>query len=375
MVRRSMRLLIINYEFPPLGGGAGNATACLASEWTLAGHSVEILTGGFRGLPAREERDGYTIRRLPTPRAEQGQCSVPEMCTVMAASCIAAVFGPKPDLVIAFFSIPGGPAAWLLHLLRGVPYIVSLRGGDVPGFDARNLKALHDITDPLTSLIWRNAIAVVGNSAGLCRLAQNFMPGLAVPEIPNGVDTSRFFPATRREDGTCELLFVGRLAPQKGVHILLHALALIPEGWRLRIAGDGPERERLSALAATLGLADRVRFLGWTQRDALPELYRSADIFVFPSYDEGMPNVVLEALASGLPIVATRIAGNDQLVTDGENGALVPAGNPAAFAHALIPAIASRTLRMAMGESSRRIAVERFSWARSAAAYERLFPA
>ena len=375
MVPASMRLLIINYEFPPLGGGAGNATACLAREWALAGHSVEILTGGFRGLPAREERDGYTIRRLPTPRAEQGQCSVPEMCMVMAASCIAAVSGPKPDLVIAFFSIPGGPAAWLLRLLRGVPYIVSLRGGDVPGFDAKNLAALHAITNPLTALIWRNARAVVGNSAGLCQLAKNFMPGLAVPEIPNGVDTGRFFPATRKPDGTCELLFVGRLAPQKGVDILLNALALISTGWRLRIAGDGPEREHLSALATTLGLADRVTFLGWTQRDALPELYRSADVFVFPSYDEGMPNVVLEALASGLPIVATRIAGNDQLVVDGENGALVPPGNPAAFANALLPVLADRTLRTAMGESSRRIAVERFSWTRSAAAYEKLFSA
>ena len=375
MVPASMRLLIINYEFPPLGGGAGNAAACLAREWALAGNSVEILTGGFRGLPAREERDSYTIRRLPTPRAEQGQCSVPEMCMVMAASCIAAVSGPKPDLVIAFFSIPGGPAAWLLRLLRGVPYIVSLRGGDVPGFDAKNLAALHAITNPLTALIWRNARAVVGNSAGLCQLAQNFMPGLAVLEIPNGVDTGRFFPATRKPDGTCELLFVGRLAPQKGVDILLNALALIFTGWRLRIAGDGPEREHLSALATTLGLADRVTFLGWTQRDALPELYRSADVFVFPSYDEGMPNVVLEALASGLPIVATRIAGNDQLVVDGENGALVPPGNPAAFANALLPVLADRTLRTAMGESSRRIAVERFSWTRSAAAYEKLFSA
>lgn len=375
MVREPMRLLIINYEFPPLGGGAGNATACLAREWAIAGHSVEILTGGFRELPAREELDGYTIRRLPTPRAEQGQCSVPEMCAVMAASCVAAFFGPKPDLVIAFFSIPGGPAAWLLHLLCGVPYIVSLRGGDVPGFDAKNLSALHAITNPLAALIWRNARAVVGNSAGLCQLAQNFMPGLAIPEIPNGVDTERFFPATRQSGTICELLFVGRLAPQKGVDILLHSLALIPDGWRLRIAGDGPERERLSALATNLGLRNRVEFLGWTQRDALPEIYRNADVFVFPSYDEGMPNVVLEALASGLPIVATRIAGNDQLVADGENGALVPPGDSRAFADALLPVISDRALRTAMGKSSRRNAVERFSWARSAAAYSLLFPA
>lgn len=367
-----MRLLIINYEFPPLGGGAGNATACLAREWAARGHEVEVLTGGFRGLAVREEIDGYSVRRLPTPRRAQGQCSVVEMCAFMAAACVAVLAGPRPDVAIAFFSIPSGPAALLLRLLRGVPYIVSLRGGDVPGFDAKNLASLHSLTNPLTALLWRNARAVVGNSTGLCELARKFMPGLDVPEIPNGVDTTRFSPAPR--DGeTCELLFVGRLAPQKGVDVLLRALAQMPDGWRLRIAGDGPEREKLAALSTSLGLAERVQFLGWTQRDALPALYRSADVFVFPSYDEGMPNVVLEALASGLPIVATRIAGTEQLVIDGENGALVPPGAPTAFAQALQPVIADPAHRRAMGEKSRALAVSEFSWTRSAIAYEALF--
>ena len=368
-----MRLLIINYEFPPLGGGAGNATACLAREWAANGHTVEVLTGGFRGMPAREERDGYTVRRLPTPRAQQGQCSISEMCVFMAAACVATILGPRPDVALAFFSIPSGPAAWLLKLLRGVPYIVSLRGGDVPGFDAKNLARMHEFTNPLTALIWRNARAVVGNSAGLCDLARSFMPGLSVPEIPNGVDTSRFSPLVRESNGQCELLFVGRLAPQKGVNILLHALSRLPAGWRLRIAGDGPERGRLAALAASLGIVDRVVFLGWTQRDELPALYRSADVFVFPSYDEGMPNVVLEALASGLPIVATRIAGNNQLVVDGVNGMLIPPGDPIAFAKALEPVLNDARLRQEMGARSRAIAVEKFSWAKSAAQYERLF--
>ncbi len=369
---RAMRVLIINYEFPPLGGGAGNATACLAREWARHGHAVEIVTGGFRGLPAREVRDGYVVRRLPTPRRAQGQCSVGEMCAFMVASCAAVLMGPRPDVAIAFFSIPSGPAAWLLRLLRGVPYLVSLRGGDVPGFDAKNLARLHSLTNPLTALLWRNARAVVGNSAGLCELARNFTPGLEVLEIPNGVDTACFAPGVRGEAEGCELLFVGRLAPQKGVDVLLRALALIPKGWRLRIAGDGPEGARLSALAIQLGLGERVQFLGWTQRECLPGMYRSADVFVFPSYDEGMPNVVLEALASGLPIVATRIAGNEQLVEDGANGALVPAGEPEVFAKRLLPLILDRDLRRAMGARSREIAVERFSWGRSAEQYERL---
>lgn len=364
-------MLIINYEFPPLGGGAGNATACLAREWALRGHSVEVLTGGFRGLPSREEIDGFVVRRLPTPRKLQGQGSITEMCAFMAASCAAVLCVAKPDFVIAFFSIPGGPAAWLLNLLRGVPYIVSLRGGDVPGFDSRNLSCFHEMTNSLTALIWRNANAVVGNSAGLCDLARRFMPGLDVPEIANGVDTNRFTPVSDTDRARFELLFVGRLAPQKGVDVLLRALADIDGEWRLRIAGDGPERSRLCDLAMELGVSARVEFLGWTQRSDLPALYQSADVFVFPSYDEGMPNVVLEALASGLPIVATRIAGNEQLVLDRENGLLVPPGDSAAFAAALRLVMSDRALRRSMALRSRARAVEEFSWARAAVAYER----
>ena len=368
-----MRLLIINYEFPPLGGGAGNATACLAREWAALGHEVEILTGGARGLPAREERDGYRVRRVPSPRRLQGQCSVGEMMAFAALAVPAALCGPRPDVVVAFFSIPSGPVAWLLKMLRGVPYIVSLRGGDVPGFDAKHMAAMHALTNPLTAMIWRNAAAVVGNSTGLCQLARDFMPGLDVPEIPNGVDTERFSPAPRTASATPELLFVGRLSTQKGVSVLLDALALLPARWHLRIVGDGPERASLTAQAARLGIAQRVTFHGWAQREELPALYRAADVFVFPSLDEGMPNVVLEALASGLPIVATRIAGNDQLVLPGENGTLVPPGDPRAFAAALAPLLTDPAARQRMGARSRALATERYSWARSAGKYDALF--
>ena len=131
-----MRILVLNYEFPPLGGGAGNATACLAREWARRGHEVEIVTGGFRGLPRVEQREGFPVRRIRSPRARQGQCSVGEMGAYLTLSCLPALWRGlmfRPDIAIAFFSLPSGPAAWLLRAFRGTPYVVSLRGGDVPG--------------------------------------------------------------------------------------------------------------------------------------------------------------------------------------------------------------------------------------------------
>ena len=373
-----MRILAINYEFPPLGGGAGNATACLAREWAANGHDVEILTGGFRGLPDVQDLDGYTVRRIRSPRRHQGQCSVAEMCSFLALSLVPALrrgSAFRPDVAIAFFSIPSGPATWLLKAALGVPYIVSLRGGDVPGFDARNMGQMHAVTAPITSVIWRDASAVVANSAGLRDLAGAFAPDLPIAEIPNGVDTHRFSPAVKRapHDGPVELLFVGRLARQKGLDVLIEALAQLPDAaWRLRIAGDGPERAPLESLARRRGLAARVVFHGWAQRDELPELYRSSDVFVFPSNDEGMPNVLLEALACGLPVVATRVAGNEQLVLE-QNGILVPPRDPVAFAAALATLLNDADVRAQMGDSSRKLASENYAWSAPARAYETIF--
>ena len=377
-VRRAMRILAINYEFPPLGGGAGNATACLAREWAANGHEVEILTGGFRGLPDVQEMDGYTVRRIRSPRRHQGQCSVLEMCSFLGLSLVPALRRGstfRPDVAIAFFSIPSGPAAWLLKSALGIPYIVSLRGGDVPGFDARHMGQMHAVTAPITSLIWRDASVVVANSAGLRELASAFAPDIPIAEIPNGVDMHRFSPPVNgaARGGPVELLFVGRLARQKGLDVLLESLAQLPDAaWRLRIVGDGPERASLESLARRRGLAKRVVFHGWAQREELPELYRNSGVFVFPSNDEGMPNVLLEALACGLPVVATRVAGNEQLITE-QNGILVPPRDPIAFAAALAPLLNDAALRAQMGASSRKLAAENYAWSAPARAYESIF--
>ncbi len=372
-----MRILVLNYEFPPLGGGAGNATACLAREWAARGHEVEVLTGGFRGLPRLETRDGFTVRRIRSPRARQGQCTVPEMFSYLLLSCLPAIargIAFRPQIVVPFFGIPSAPAALLWKMLRGTPYVVSLRGGDVPGFDEKHMGAMHRLTGPVTSLLWRQAAAVVANSTGLRETAQRFAPDLPILEIRNGVDTGRFTARTESasQNSIPELLFVGRLARQKGVDVLLEALAQLRDlPWRLTIAGDGPERAPLAQQAAQLGLAERVHFHGWVQREELPALYRASDIFVFPSHDEGMPNVVLEAMASALAIVATRVPGNDELVTN--NGALVPPGNAPAFAEALAPLLTNAHLRRDLGAKSRTLTTERYSWSTPAHAYEELF--
>ena len=371
-----MKILLINYEYPPLGGGAGQATAALAREFAAAGHEPLILTSRFRDQPAEEVVDGVRIVRVPVIRRRQDRCTPPEMLTFLASASWTAlrqIAAWKPDATIAFFGIPSGPVALLLKLTTGTPYVVSLRGGDVPGFQPYDLALFHKLLGPIIRLLWRHAAATIANSAGLQALGQKFAPELPIGVIPNGVNASTFHPAAeeRATPGPVRLLFVGRVVFQKGLDVLFRALAALPtdRDWELEIIGDGDARPALTLEAAQLGIAPRITFSGWQDRAVIAERYRTVDLFVFPSRDEGMPNVVLEAMASGLPIVATAIAGSEELVRDGENGHLVPPESAPALTAALARLIAQPETRRAMGRASRERIEREYTWSRVAACY------
>ncbi len=392
-----MRLLLINYEYPPLGGGAGQATASLAREFAAAGHETRVLTSQFRGQPASEEIDGYTIDRVRVLRRRPDRCSPVEMCTFLASAAAALcgrLRGWRPAFTIAFFGIPCGPLALQLRWGSGVPYLVSLRGGDVPGFQPYDLALHHRIFGPAIRAIWSRAAGVIANSHGLQQLARQFAPELPVPVIPNGVDSLFFHPswrnpanalpqaplgsdltpsgqpAGRRPPGSpVRLLFVGRLVYQKGLDLLMEALAGISQPLALRCVGDGDQRAALEQAASRLGRNIQTEFLGWRDRAQIAEIYREADLFVFPSRDEGMPNVVLEAMASGLPVLATAISGSEELVRDGVNGRLVPSGDTAALGEALRSLLADPTTLSDMGRASREIVEREYTWKQVAACY------
>ena len=370
------RLLLINYEFPPLGGGAANATANMARELAALGVEVRVLTSAFAGLPGSERVDGVTIQRIPTLRRRRDRSSIVEMLAFLASSLVAAPLLAarwRPDATIAYFGLPCGPAAWMVRRLFGVPYIVSLRGGDVPGFQYEGISLYHRLAGPLIATLWRRAAAVVANSEGLAALARRFTPDQPVLIIPNGVDTALYQPGHRpeRPAGPLRLLFVGRLVRQKGLDCLLEAIARLPapDAVDLQLVGDGPARSELEHQAAALGVAGQVAFTGWAERAAMPGLYAGADVFVFPSRDEGMPNVVLEAMAAGLPVVATRIAGTRDLVVEGETGLMIDTDDADALAAAIARLASDPALRHRLGGQGRHRVVEAFSWRAVAEAY------
>jgi glycosyltransferase involved in cell wall biosynthesis len=358
-----MRVLLVNYEFPPIGAGAGNAMANIARCLAASGTEVFVLTARWGNLPGYEQRDGYTIRRVPAMRRCPDRCSPLEMLTFVLgglAPALAVGRSWRPDVACAFFGVPSGPLALLLRRLYGVPYLVSLRGGDVPGFLGDELATLHRLTWPITRAVWRGSSGLIANSQGLAELALRAWPGITVDVIPNGVDVETYRPPERtRPASPVRLLCVGRLARQKGIPYLLEGLARTHSSAVLRLVGDGPERSELEHMASTLGLAGRVEFVGWVDRAQLPDHYQWADAFVLPSLEEGMANVILEALAAGLPIVTTDIYGNRELIDPGRNGLLVPPADSGGIARAIDLLVATPALLRVLGNGSRATALGR----------------
>lgn len=188
--------------------------------------------------------------------------------------------------------------------------------------------------------------------------------------VHNGLDLESFRPgrdgSTLRAEMGCAddellLLAAGALTGQKGFDHLLRAMAellRVSPRCRLAVAGDGPERSKLQALASELGIAGAVRFLGF--RSDMARLLAAADVFVLSSVNEGMARVLIEALACGLPIVATEVSGSKACVEEGENGFLVPPREPQALADALRRMAESREARTRMGRRSRELAERRF---------------
>ncbi len=273
------------------------------------------------------------------------------------------------DLIDAHYLYPDGVAALALGRRLGIPVVVTARGSDVT--------QMPDHPWPRWQIrrVLREAAALIAVSGGLRdRLVELGAPAAKVTVLRNGVDLVRFRPTERAAARTTwgldgpTLLSVGGLIPRKRHHLTMAALALLP-GWRLLIAGEGPERRRLEAVAAARGLGDRVRFLGPIPHADLAPLYTAADISVLASEREGWANVLLESMACGTPVVASRIPGNPEVVAAPAAGRIVATNAPEDFAAAI------RDLAAATDRAATRAYAEDFSWDATSAGQMAVFRA
>jgi len=370
-----LKILLINSEFPPIGGGAGGASANLARHLVLQGHDVLVLTSRFAALPHSETWQGVCVERVASLRNYRDRSGLLEQVSFILVGGLTA--GPllktfPADVSLAFFGVPSGPIAWLLRKRFGIPYLISMRGGDVPGFRPYDFGTYHRLVAPFLRLIWRNAGCLVANSTGLRELALNFEPSAHIELVPNGVDLQTYVPLERPWSPP-RLLSAGRFVYQKGFDLAAYALAgLMDLDWEWNIAGDGNFRTEFERLCHQLGISERIHLLGWQSKEQLIQQYIQANLFVFPSRHEGMPNAVLEAMASGLPVVASHIAGNEELVIPSETGLLFPSESVPDLQSVLRQMIPDADRRQAMGIAARARVETNYSWSRVAEQYTRL---
>ena len=322
-----MTYLLINYEFPPLGAGAATASKNLGAALSRRGNRVVVLTSAYKHLCGVSEEDGMTVIRVPAWRTSIHRSGIIQMTAYILSGSRHAprvAQGYQVERVLAFFSIPGGVVARWLQYRRSIPYAVSLRGGDVPGTEP-GLRLFYKMLTGLRRNIMRHARYVSAPSIGLKQLSERADP-FTVQVIPNGVDCEYFKPGPKSEPFPLTLLSVGRLHPQKNVPRMLEILLAIRNQSGIpataRVIGDGPERKNLEKFARRHDLESAVSFEGWLPRSEVAAAYRSATVLVQLSRYEGMSNTILEALASGLPVVASRIPENMELIEPERNGLL-----------------------------------------------------
>jgi glycosyltransferase involved in cell wall biosynthesis len=393
----SLRICLVSQEYPP-GRVGGIGTQCRVKAHALAalGHEVQVLTAGEESGPWLTSRDeeGVLVHELRIPGGEHPVYQTETYWlgytwTVLGALRCLAERTPFdvidfPDYAAEGFAFQldrqdDDPTAVVVHLHGPLSMFAEQIGWPDPS------ERLHTVGTFMEDLSIASADRLIAASMSIAQLTalRSGIPLELIDVVEGAVDTQMFAPARRSApvDGELRLVFVGNLAGNKGALTVIDAFTqLAPEhpGLSLTIAGTGEEEiiEQVSERARSPALRERLRPLGFVEHHDLPDVYRSADILVAPSqYEGGLGMVYLEAMACGLPVVATAAGGAREAIARGETGILLDQGDVGELVAAVEVLIADAPMRERMGAAGRarverRFGVERYG-ARVAAAYER----
>lgn len=354
-----VKVLMINYEYPPLGGGTAIANEYLIKEFKkIKNIKVDVLTSS----PNNFSEQSFTNIRLIRLNIGKNKQNLHHQNYwnlfrfFLTSTTWTLVHRQNYDLIHAFSGLPGSITAFL----SGKPYLISFRGADEPGYEQRH-EFFWKLIKPMMCFIYNHARSLDANSQYLKKLVLKSFPNLKIKIIQNGVDSTKFYP-TKKIVTKPIILCTSRLAERKGVEYLIQAMTSIPKA-KLLLVGSGILESKMKLLVKKLHLSARVKFLGTVLHNRLPSIYRQAKLFVLPSLSESLSNSLLEALACGLPVVATNIGGNSEIIHN-QNGSLVPPKNSKALSQAIIKLLNSRF----KFKSS-----EIYSWEKSAKKYYQLY--
>lgn len=378
-----MRILLINYEYPPLGGGGGIETQDLAVELARR-HQVYVLTTGYGNLPSKETINGVKIYRVPVlGRTDLPTATLVSLITFFPAAFIYGLFlVPKlrPQVINAHFAVPSGlPAAFLAKIYR-IPFVLTLIGGDIydpsKGISPHRhaimrmtIRRIMRCADRLTAISHdtkERAIRYYQAIEGIEVIPLGFVPpeGSSL-EVKNTVDYMSEKPL--------HFVTIGRLVPRKGYFDLLRSFAKMDDKKAvLDIVGDGPLFAEMKEEITKLGIEDRVVLHGRVSDEKKYEILSQADIYISTSHHEGFGICFLEAMYAGLPIIAPNIGGQSDFLASGRNALIVAVGDLEKITKAMNQMATDDNLRKEMGENNKRD-VEKYLIHNTAKSYELIF--
>lgn len=397
-----MKIAMLTSSYPKWAGeGTAPFIEEIAAGLAARGHAVHMVLPFRHDLRRDAEERGvwlHPFRYAPTRRWEMWgyaaglRGDVELKAATLAVTPLALgqsvrtlarlVRGGGFDVIHAHWLVPNGPVGAAVARACGVPLVVSMHGSDV-FFAERNLVAAH-------AARWtsRHAAMLTACSGDLAARAVALgAPPERTVTVPYGVDDRQFAPvdgtALRQQLGVRPdqpvLLWISRMVYKKGVHVLLDALPQVVQQYPdvlLVLGGDGDLRDEWQQHAERLGLARNVRFIGRVAHGEVNGWWNAGDVVVVPAIHDqsgnvdGLPNMLLEAMSAGRPIVASAIAGIPQVITDGVHGLLVPEHDPAALATALLRLLDDRALAARLGAAARQRVERELRWPYIAARFE-----
>ncbi|MEA2042677.1 MAG: glycosyltransferase family 4 protein [Bacteroidota bacterium] len=328
-----MKLLILNYEYPPLGGGAGIVSKYHAEGLAKIGHQVTVLTAWFKGEKEIDERENLKIIKLKSKRRYDYKSTPDEWISWIFKSkrFLADYLVSNPqDYCLAHFALPGGEVAKYLHRKFNLPYAVISHGQDIPWFFPKQMFKYHLITYFWIKRICKKADKLILLTDAMKQNADRFMGKFKDKNIiiPNGCETTNFFPNYKKRSEKFKIIFAGRLVSQKSPFVFLKALSLLKKQigskFTVNILGNGDLKDKMQQFVSQNGLENEVYFKGWVSKREMLEEYQTAHVQVMSSAAEAMSIAALEAISSGVYLISTPVSGNTDIIEDGVNGEIFP---------------------------------------------------
>lgn len=357
-----MNICMIAGEFPPVTRGVGNFVYHLSKTLTNRGHKITVLTRGSRKQTYCEYIDGITVYRVKFLPLYPFHLQFHRY----HLNRLIVKLEPFWDIIHLHFPIiPDINSSKPLIITEHGTMVDAINNRDTSDLFSFGLKTFAKLYIDIEKNLVNKADIVTSASKSVADKLNNLY-GVDVSEIVyNGIDTDFFNPLSNRNKERDYILYTGILDAQKGLTDLIKSLKIVCEEFpniRLLLTGNGPFERYLKKMVNNLHLNNNVKFLGYVDKESLLSYYQNATIYVLPSYSEGFPTSILEAMSCGIPVIGTNVTGTSELIINNENGLLVPPRNPERLAESIIYLLDNKNLRDKMGKNGRNLMKQRFDW-------------